>query len=539
MKAWGLLAGVVAAALLMAALALRPPSHRPASAPPAAFSAARALIDVRAVAQAPHPQGSPQLDKVQTYVLARMIQLRLAPVERPFGEGKAAGRNLVGVLPGLDRTEPAVLLMAHTDSVPAGPGAADDGAGVAAVLETVRALGMTRHRRDVMVLFTDGEETGLYGAKAFFTSDPLRAHVGTVINLEARGDQGRAVMFETHRGGGAMIGFLIAHGALKGASSLMPDVYRRLPNATDLTSALAQGYGGINFALFAGWDAYHRPLDTPDRLDPGSLQSLGGQVLAAARALADAPALPGRAPDHVYADVLGGPVLQYPAMAGWLLIGLAVVAISAAAWRALATGRTSLRGIVAACFAFLGLVLALGLALYGDGLARAQLAHRHLAPFLAHSGEALGGMALLAAGVLALWLWAAQKALRPDGLVLGALKVVAVFAILLQLLAPLDAFMLAWPLLLACAAALLWAWRPDLPWAVAVIAAAGLAQLLYWGALFFAIQGQVVPVVLAPFAALAALMLLPVVPITGRWTAVGGVVVAGLGLALSLAAMRP
>ena len=47
---------------------------------------------------------------------------------------------LVGVLPGQDRSLPPILLMAHYDSVPASPGAADDAAGVAAILESVRAI---------------------------------------------------------------------------------------------------------------------------------------------------------------------------------------------------------------------------------------------------------------------------------------------------------------------------------------------------------------------------------------------------------------
>ena len=62
----------------------------------------------------------------------------------------------------------AVLLMAHTDSVSRGPGAADDGSGVAVILETLRAL-KARHltdNRPVAALFTDGEEKALLGAAA-------------------------------------------------------------------------------------------------------------------------------------------------------------------------------------------------------------------------------------------------------------------------------------------------------------------------------------------------------------------------------------
>ena len=51
--------------------------------------------------------------------------------------------------------------MAHYDSVPFGPGAADDGAGVVTLLETARALKAGPPlKNDVIFLFTDGEEAG-------------------------------------------------------------------------------------------------------------------------------------------------------------------------------------------------------------------------------------------------------------------------------------------------------------------------------------------------------------------------------------------
>src|SRR6185312_11965728 len=249
--------------LVAALLATREPGPAPADAAPQVFSAGRALADVRAIAQRPHPIGSAESLRVQAYLLKRMADLGLAPQTHPFASPKGEGRNLLGVLPGHDRQAPAVLLMAHHDSVPSGPGAADDGAGVSAVLETVRALQTVSRQRDVMVLLTDGEEAGLLGAKAFFGSDPARLHVGLAINLEARGNRGRAVMFETHRNAAPLIRALVDSDSLAAASSLMPDLYRRLPNDTDLTEAIRHGYAGLNFAFFAGLDAYHRPSDTP------------------------------------------------------------------------------------------------------------------------------------------------------------------------------------------------------------------------------------------------------------------------------------
>src|SRR5688500_6211365 len=48
--------------------------------------------------------------------------------------------NVIGKLEGTDPSLPAVLLSAHYDSVPASPGASDDGIGTAVVMETARAL---------------------------------------------------------------------------------------------------------------------------------------------------------------------------------------------------------------------------------------------------------------------------------------------------------------------------------------------------------------------------------------------------------------
>src|SRR4030095_13652037 len=72
-------------------------------------------------------------------------------------------------------------------------GPADAIMGVAASLEPVRAIKARGvPARDVMVLFTDGEEAGLLGANHFFRRDPLAKRVGLVFKLEARGGGGRA-----------------------------------------------------------------------------------------------------------------------------------------------------------------------------------------------------------------------------------------------------------------------------------------------------------------------------------------------------------
>src|SRR5258708_70182 len=103
--------------LVAAVLATRAPAPAPANAAPGVFSAGRALTDVGAIAQKPHPIGSAESLQVQAYLLKRMADLGLSPQTRPFPSPRGEGRNLLGVLPGADHSAPAVLLMAHTDSV--------------------------------------------------------------------------------------------------------------------------------------------------------------------------------------------------------------------------------------------------------------------------------------------------------------------------------------------------------------------------------------------------------------------------------------
>ena len=167
--------------------------------------------------------------------------------------------------------------MAHHDSVWGSPGAADDGAGVASILETVRAIKASGQppQRDLMMLLTDGEELGLEGAKAFFASDPRRGHVGVIVNLETRGGGGRASMFETGSDNGAMMDLFGRSVSRPVGTSLSVFIYKKLPNSTDYTVAKKLGVPGFNFAFIGRPELYHSPLATPERARPGRVAGHG------------------------------------------------------------------------------------------------------------------------------------------------------------------------------------------------------------------------------------------------------------------------
>src|SRR5690606_17913127 len=120
---------------------------------------------------------------------------------------------------------PAVLLTAHYDSVAAGPGAADDMAGVAAMLEIARILREEPPLAAPLIfLFSDGEEVGLLGAEAF-TGHPWAADVGVVINLEANGTRGQSLLFETTDDNAWLIDAFAAEAPRPVASSLFEALY--------------------------------------------------------------------------------------------------------------------------------------------------------------------------------------------------------------------------------------------------------------------------------------------------------------------------
>ena len=128
------------------------------------------------------------------------------------------------------------MIAAHYDSVPFGPGASDDGAGVAALLEIARMTQkLPASRNDILFLITDGEELGLLGAEGFVRSHALAKTIRVAINLEARGTSGRSLMFQTSDQSAWLIRHYANCTTHPTTSSLYQEVYKRLPNDTDFT----------------------------------------------------------------------------------------------------------------------------------------------------------------------------------------------------------------------------------------------------------------------------------------------------------------
>ncbi len=327
----------------------RLPPVVPASAAPERFSAARALVPLDRWAAEPRPHGSAAHARVLTDLETTLVGLGLE-VRR---ETSGALVNLVAGTPG-DGPD-GVWLTAHSDSVAAGPGAADDGLGLIVLTEAARALRASGVDGGLHLLITDGEEQGLLGATAHVQHAPPARRL--VINVEARGTQGPVYMFQTAGPTPALLGAWRAGGCTAQASSLARTVYEVLPNDTDFTVFRRAGWWGYDFAVIDGAWRYHTAADTVAHLDPRSVQQMGDCVVGLSRAwlAQDWPAE--TVPVRAYAQLTPGTMVDV--RTGWVraaalgVAGIAVVGRRGAAWG---------RGVVA-----MGLAGALAVAA-GSGL---------------------------------------------------------------------------------------------------------------------------------------------------------------------------
>ncbi|OYZ86565.1 MAG: hypothetical protein B7Y00_06250 [Sphingomonadales bacterium 17-56-6] len=443
-------------AVLLTLFATTPPKAIPAHAPAPSFSAVRAMADVRTMAQNPHTTGSAENAVVRDHIMRRMQALGMevststglidAKVTKRLNhwsgrnDPPASLVNLIGILPGKNRNAPSVVLMSHHDTVWGSPGAADDTAGVAASLEVVRAIrAQGQQERDLVMLVTDGEELGLQGARQFWADHPLRKGVGAVINMEARGGGGRTTLFQTsHQNGAAMQVYADAV-RRPGASSLAAFIYAVLPNDSDLTPVIKHDYAAYNFAFIGRSGLYHSPMATPDNLDQGSLQDMGGQVLDLTQALLKADRLPQRAPDIVFFDAFGIFTVIYPIWVGWVMM------IMAAGGLAMVVRQDGTGGLAAGAGRMLALILGSAAMLFALNLLSLGLEPANYYDRLAAIPrlEVMAALGALAAFFVLFGTW------RPSRVgVVGAALPLFIMGLVAQALAPTAAYFVVLPLLL-------------------------------------------------------------------------------------------
>lgn len=292
---------------------VQPPAP-PSSSDPHYAAYQRLLSNVKAMSVAPHVSGSKEIEVVHSYILEQIKDMGLEPIVESkmftLAENEADNQNkhqdiqrgqggqmspsfndvnsgaktnmtnknntfeLKNILVKIDapNTDNGILIAAHYDTEEGSPGAADDSVSVAAILETMRKQAKNPNlKNDMYFLLTDGEELGAIGAKAFVASHPeLKESINLVVNLDARGSRGGLIMFETSAQNYDLIRYFTAATSSSIAFSFTAELYKHMPNGTDLTDFLKTGYSGLNFAIAEGVENYHQPTDTFENLNRAS-----------------------------------------------------------------------------------------------------------------------------------------------------------------------------------------------------------------------------------------------------------------------------
>ena len=444
------------------------PDPLPATASQEVFSAERALVYLNVFATAPHPIGSQDHDRVRDYLVSQLTTLGLTPeVQRATGvtpryEVAGTVENIVSRLKGTSGTTEAVALVAHYDSVPAGPGAGDDGAGVAALLETLRALRAGPElRNDILFVITDGEEDGLLGASAFVAENPAAKDVRVVVNFEARGNAGESQMFETSAGNGGLVRIFAQAAPHPSGSSLTYEIYKHMPNDTDMTVFKKSGAAGLNFAFIGRWEAYHTPLDNPQLLDRGSLQQHGENALSLARRFGNADLRQLQDRDSVYFSIPGNFFAHCSSRFIWPLAIVCGVLLFGVMFYANGAWQTSLLAIFGSFFAHILALLVLLLVGLGFEFG-AHWLHLHALPeggLDQNTYYILGLFALLLA-VDALLYGFFRKRIAPPAFFLGGAALLFVLVLVTSKWLAGGSYTFAWPLLAGLLATTIAAFRP-------------------------------------------------------------------------------
>lgn len=295
---------ILAAAIILSGLLAYGLWTRPAAEPVDSeeFSAARAVKDIEVISKEHHSVAHPEeRAAVREYLVQRLEQLGADTVMQYRYDSLTGPKNkhvvytfdAVNVLAEFapaDIQDPTYLLMvAHYDSRYSQPmpkdtvwsyGAADDGYGVSVILETVsQAL---KYRQDwkqgIKVLFTDAEEVGMMGMTAIWENDKeVFDNVGFMINIEARGPWGPALLFETCPGNEKVMDLYAKAAKYPFTYSLTTVVYGFMPNFTDFT-IVKDEIPGMNFSTIADINHYHTDLDNFSNISAKSIQHYGAQI---------------------------------------------------------------------------------------------------------------------------------------------------------------------------------------------------------------------------------------------------------------------
>lgn len=280
-------------------------------------------------------------------------------------------QNLVVRLHGSSKNSASLMFNCHFDSVPGSPGASDDAANCAIMMEVLRVLSKApqRLKYSVIFLFNGAEETPLQASHGFITQHKWAKDVKTFINLESCGSGGKEMLFQAGPNRNqwlikvccspSLIKFyfifhlnlfkMYSHVPHPSAQVAAEEIFQSgiIPSDTDFRIFRDFGHvPGLDFAHNRNGYRYHTKYDNIDFLSPEFLQRTGDNALVLARVIANSDDLPHAKElatgNTVYFDILGLGFVYFSADFGAILnVALCIVAVIIPffAWAQVTRGR--------------------------------------------------------------------------------------------------------------------------------------------------------------------------------------------------------
>lgn len=223
------------------------------------------------------------------------VRLKLGAKSLP----DADSANVVGEVRGREKPDEVVLLGAHHDSWDLGPGALDDGAGCAIVLEALRLAASQREppRRTIRAVLFANEEAGRAGALGYAKAHAAEAE-RYVAAFEA--DLGGDRVYGVRYLGGDDCAAVFARVATALAPLGVATLEGKASAGADTMPLLELGVPIVELAQDASryFDVHHSAGDTMDAVDPEALAQAAAAYALAAWTVADQPEDLGRVPDE-------------------------------------------------------------------------------------------------------------------------------------------------------------------------------------------------------------------------------------------------
>ena len=315
---------------------------------------AKMIADIGMLSKKPHIVGSQELDDVRHFLIGEITDMGIQPIvhskkytldEAYIAWGRLGRRsdvpvepeplpvprpdsrfdilpeefvvhNILVMLESPDVSARTILFASHYDSWPDSPGAADAATPIAAMLAAMRAQAGNRSlANNIYFLMTDGEEFGAVGMLAFINDHPeFKDKVDMIINMDAQGNDGALILFETSPDPYAMLDTFRQAVSRPLGFSIAQRVYDMMHTYTDFCFARQYGWNGINLAVIGGVEHYHRPSDNFRHIN----RNTAWHYLTTTLGLADYAA--GNSLDRLSVPPPSGNTIFFPLMSGNLVI---------------------------------------------------------------------------------------------------------------------------------------------------------------------------------------------------------------------------